>query len=244
MPGVAAISADAGRTWRGFRDILHETDVVSGGDRGTAYPSAVESRSGKIVVTSGQGEGKRALVGFDPAWLEERTVRDDLAAGPVGWTSYGAEAATVETSADGTRALALPLAAAGTAGAGWNFPMAAAGELRFRLRVPAAVRELRVSLTDHFNRIDDRRAAEHAVWSAAGTTLAVPGDGAWHDVKLAWEAATAAGKLRVTIDGRAAATIPAQRAGLHGVNHLRFEFRAATDGDRVLIAGTEMSALP
>lgn len=240
----AAISADGGRSWRGFRDILHETDVVSGGDRGTAYPSAVETRSGKIVVMSGQGEGKRALVGFDPAWLEERASRDDLTAGPVGWTQYGAEGLAVETLSDGTRAVALALPAAGTSGATWNFPLAGAGELRARIRVPAAVRELKLSLTDHFNRIDDRRAAEHAVWSAAGPALAALQGGAWHDLQLAWAGATAAGKLDVTIDGRTVATLAAQRPALHGVNHLRLEFRAANEGDRILLAGTEMQARP
>jgi hypothetical protein len=240
----AAISADGGRSWRGFRDILHETDVVSGGDRGTAYPSAVESRSGKIVVMSGQGEGKRALVGFDPAWLEARAYRDDLAAGPVGWTQYGAEGLAVETLPDGKRVLGLALPAAGVSGATWNFPMAGAGELRARIRVPAAVRELKISLTDHFNRIDDRRAAEHAVWSAIGAALGALGGEAWHDLRLTWADATAAGKLGVVIDGRTVATLAAQRPALHGVNHLRLEFRSAKEGGRILLADVEMQTRP
>ena len=46
-----AISRDEGQTWRGFREVLHETNIpAQRGDRGAAYPSAAETQDGKIVL--------------------------------------------------------------------------------------------------------------------------------------------------------------------------------------------------
>lgn len=225
----AAISADDGKTWRGFREIFHETDVVSGGDRGTAYPTLAETAEGKVVVVSGQGEGKRAIVTFDPRWLEERTVRDDLADGPVAWTHYGDEGLRVATAEGGTRAVAIPLKATGLCGALWNFPMAAAGELKARIQIPAQARAVRLSLNDHFTRIDDLRAAEHAVFTLEAAKTGWPADGRAHDLTLTWSRAPGGGEVQVAVDGQPSARFPAQRPAQFGVNYLRVEFRGGAD---------------
>lgn len=221
----AAISADDGETWRGFREVLHEPLGASRGDRGTAYASAAENAIGKVVFVSGQGEGKRAIVTFDPAWLEESVVRDELAAGPSGWTHYGAPGLRVETLGSGPRAVAMPLPAAGLGGALWNFPLGAAGEVSFRIQVPAEARSVRLALNDHFNRIDDVAAAERAVFALTVDQLA---DAGWHDVHLTWRDATANGAWQVAIDGQPPRELPAQRPAQFGVNYLRIEFRATS----------------
>ena len=232
----AAISADDGKTWQGFREIFHETDGVSGGDRGTAYPTLAETTDGKIVVVSGQGEGKRAIVTFDPRWLEEREVRDDLAAGPTGWTQYGDTGLRAEPVAGGARAAAIPLKATGLCGALWNFPVAAAGELQARIQLPVAAKAVRLSLTDHFNRSDDRQAAAHAVFAIDPEKIGLAADGRWHDLGLRWSGAAESGELLVTVDGRSAGRWPAQRPAQFGVNYLRVEFRGVADDGDVRIA--------
>lgn len=231
----AAISADEGKTWRGFREIFHETDVVSGGDRGTAYATLAETPAGKIVVVSGQGEGKRAIVTFDPRWLEERIVRDELAGEPAGWTQYGDEGLRVETAEGGARAVALPLKATGLCGALWNFPISAEGELRARIRIPAQAKAVRLSLNDHFNRIDDKRAAEHAVFTLDAAKMGWPADGQEHDLTLKWSRGQQAGEVLASIDGKAPVRIAATRAAEFGVNYLRVEFRAEADAGHVAI---------
>jgi hypothetical protein len=231
----AAISADEGRTWRGFREILHETDLVSGGDRGTAYPTLAETPDGKVVVVSGQGEGKRAIVTFDPRWLEERAVRDELASGPAAWTQYGDEGLRVETAEGGARAVAIPLKATGLCGALWNFPISAEGELRARIRIPAQAKAVRLSLNDHFNRIDDKRAAEHAVFTLEAAKIGLPADGRAHDLTLTWSRAQQAGEVLVSIDGKAPVRVPATRAAELGVNYFRVEYRAEADAGHVTI---------
>jgi hypothetical protein len=212
----AAISADEGRTWRGFREVLHEPPVATRGDRGTAYASAVENAAGKIVVVSGQGEGKRALLAFDPRWLEETDTRDDLATGPVQWTAYGKAA----VRAGSARAIAIPIEAGEAVGAQWNFPVGASGEISLRIEVPAGVSSLKLCLNDHFTRLDDRKAAAHAVFVAPITeagTLAV---------SLRWNTR----ELVVRVGGTER-RVAAQRPAQFGVNYLRIEFEAAERGD-------------
>jgi len=84
--------------------------------------SAAETDLGKIVVVSGQGEGKRAVVTFDPRWLEERLTSDDLTNGPAGWTQFGDDGIRVEATANGNRVVAISVKADGPCGALWNFP--------------------------------------------------------------------------------------------------------------------------
>jgi len=234
---LAAISADDGKTWKGFREILHETNLVGGGDRGSAYPSATESRDGKIAVVSGQGLGKHAILLFDPNWLTADSVTDDLTAGPVGWTQYGDQHLHTKTLEDRSQALAIPLKSTGLCGASWNFPMTDTGVLSFRLWVPVGVSSLRLSLNDHFTRIDDSKAAENAVYTLSLPVDAKPG---WRNVTLTWKSAEQGAALEVDGDGTNAGSIKAQRGAVFGVNYLRFEFTGNTDTGELMIAGVKV----
>ena len=231
----AAISADEGKTWSGFREILHETNVVSGGDRGTAYASAAETELGKVVVVSGQGEGKRAVVTFDPRWLEERQTSDDLTNGPASWTQYGDDGIRVET-ANGVRLVALPVKADGLCGALWNFPCTVAGEMRLRLQLPSQAQHVRLALTDHFNRIDDHRATEHAVFKLEADKAGLAADGRWRDLVVRWSNTAAMADLTVEVDGKIVTRTAAQRVAQFGLNYLRIEFRGTADEGQVTVA--------
>jgi hypothetical protein len=239
----AAISADDGRTWRGFREVLHETVATTRGDRGTAYPSAVENDAGKVVLVSGQGEGKRAIVMFDPGWLEEREVRGEIAAGPIAWTQYGGGTLRTERKADGAAVLFITARAEGAAGgASWNFPAAVAGEIRLRLQVAVGAGGVRLVLNDHFTRIDDRQAAAHAV-AAVELDGALPeGRGGGCDVRFAWSGAAAGSEGRLWIDGREAGRFAVRRAATWGVNYLRVEFRGGAAGAGVSVSDAVMRA--
>ena len=240
----AAISADEGATWRGFREVLHETLGAGRGDRGTAYPSAAENSDGKVVVASGQGEGKRALVAFDPGWLEADGAKDDLTRGPTEWTQYGSAGLAVVAIEGGGPELKIPPAPTGRSGAAWNFPLAAAGEIRLRLRVQGGAHGVKLCLNDHFTRVDDRKAAEHAVFVLPVNGRVPRVAERWHEVRLAWAGSTRAGELAVEIDGQPAGPIPAQRAAQFGVNYLTIEFDAAENQGSVLVGGLSARRTP
>jgi hypothetical protein len=230
---VAAISSDEGRTWSGFREILHETMVERAGDRGTAYPSLTETIDGKLVVMSGQGEGKRALVVFDPDWLEESFQRDELGHGPVAWTQYGDEGIRMER-AGGEEAVAIPIKSSRLGGGSWNFPMTAEGELTLRLRVPAEASGVQLVLNDHFTRVDDAAAADHAVFTFPLPSATVVG--AWQNVRLVWRNATGGGHASMEINGTEVAHLRAKRPAALGLNYLRVEFRGQAERGELLLA--------
>ncbi|MBT4097936.1 MAG: exo-alpha-sialidase [Gemmatimonadetes bacterium] len=73
----AAISDDDGRTWTGHREVARDPKNYdpppSHGDHGTAYPFPVVLPDDRILITTGQGEGRIVLVALDPAWLSEQT---------------------------------------------------------------------------------------------------------------------------------------------------------------------------
>ncbi|MDZ4286966.1 MAG: sialidase family protein, partial [Prosthecobacter sp.] len=220
----AAISADQGKTWSGFREILHETNQVTGGDRGTAYPSPTETADGKILVVSGQGEGKRAMVLFDPSWLMEKNVSDDVERGPVSWTQYGDEGLTAEhTPKTRGKCLVISMKSSGLCGAAWNFPGLTRGTLTFHLWVPTGAREIVLGLNDHFNRVDDVKAAEHLVFRADLNELARD---SWQEVHLTWDTAEAEGQLTMAVNGRTVKTLNIQRPAACALNYLRLEARS------------------
>jgi hypothetical protein len=88
-----AVSPDDGKTWRGFREVYrdptrHGEGVELRNDRGTAYPDAVQTKEGAIVLVTGQGEGRRAILRFDPAWITATHRDDDFSHGLDGWHAF------------------------------------------------------------------------------------------------------------------------------------------------------------
>jgi hypothetical protein len=227
----AAISSDNGVSWSGFREVLNETEIsgTARGDKGTAYGTAAETRAGHVVLFSGQGEGKRFIVLFHPAWLLEDSLHDDLTAGPVFWTQYGGKGLRVEAAVDtGTAAVLLPLRPNEQSGAEWNFPALTEGKMKMQMLIPPDASAVSISLTDHFSRADDYKAAEHAVFHFP--LLDRPGlvYGEWVDVELQWDVENS----RIRIGDFPSESIPKGRVVEHGLNYLRVE--AFSSGEETL----------
>ncbi len=95
----AAISADDGKTWRGFRELLldeHRNDAdfrSSGGnteslDKSVHQNQAVELPGGKVLVSVGQHDYCRRLLVFDPDWLLETERAEDFRQGLGNWSVH------------------------------------------------------------------------------------------------------------------------------------------------------------
>lgn len=223
----AALSADDGRTWQGFREVLHEPAApAQRGDRGAAYPSAAETKDGKVLLVSGQGEGRKAVVLFDPDWLTQATATDDFRRGLDQWTFFGGRPGEVSRPPDRKEARVLSLLkpdAEVPSTAVWNFPAGTSGRLTLRVRRQPGCKAVSLALTDHFSRADDLKAEDHAVFAwtidadgRLGADTVVQAD-RWHELAITWNEAEAT----VMVDGRQGPTARRQRPGDLGVNYLR-----------------------
>jgi hypothetical protein len=224
----AAISGDEGRTWQGFREVLYDFRGAGKGDRGTAYPSAVQTADGTIALVSGQGEGRKSILLVDPKWLSDTSALSTFAPGEwPQWTTHEGRGAEVVDHPDkaGAKCLAIrKTEAKAVAGAAWNFPMAPAGKLTLRIKPKAGFGGAVVSLTDHYAVTGDTRADDNGVYSIRLDDSTLAPD-QWHDVAFEWKPGADA---TVTIDGRPAAPIKPGRVPAFGLNYVRV--RSAAEG--------------
>jgi hypothetical protein len=154
----AAISSDDGVRWKGFREVLNSPagHFIIKRDVGTAYPSATETADGKIIFVSGQSE-ERALVMFDPDWLEESSSYDDFSGGLVQWTTFGAENVfRLVRSGPGKKKNELlikdrSISEKANADAVWNFPVSQKAGIILEAEGNKGSRGIDLALTDHFS---------------------------------------------------------------------------------------------
>ena len=190
---AAAISADDGRTWAGYREVARVTAPACVG-----YPSAAAAGDGKIIVFCGDDY----LVKVDPGLLARTSFAEDFSRGIGRWSTLGAEGAEVVADPDGGsgKVLRLRKPKAGTAAAHClNFPFGARGELTAVLRIERGFQGAQVSVEDCYSlpgigregcfplRISAQGRIE--IIGSRGSWRATPGDlrpGTWHRLGLSW----------------------------------------------------------
>ncbi|WP_438479720.1 sialidase family protein [Oleiharenicola lentus] len=253
----AAVSSDDGKTWKGFREIYRDpkqTDSALGvGDRGTAYPAAVATPDGNVLLVSGQGKDRRRIIVIDPAWLRERRHEDDFSAGIAQWSTFksfgppkmwGSErSAGAVCIPHPTRAGAQVMRVArpdGNAGDGavWNFPAGQIGKVSLRVMLREGFQGGLITLTDRFYYPDIVDA------NAAGFELPISAEGRlgegvvleknrWHDITLSWQVEQRPprdrwpGVCTVSIDGIDRLSLPQLNRVPAGVSYLRLNSTAA-----------------
>lgn len=95
----AAISADDGKTWAGFRELILSPainapnyalgeDASVLGDKSVHQSQALNLPEGKVLAAVGQHPECRRLVVFDPDWLLETECADDFGRGLDAWSTF------------------------------------------------------------------------------------------------------------------------------------------------------------
>ncbi|MBT7860398.1 MAG: exo-alpha-sialidase [Gemmatimonadetes bacterium] len=197
----AAISGDDGRTWTGHREVARDPKRYepppNGGDHGTAYPFPVVLPDDRVLITTGQGEGRVLLVALDPDWLYEcsKSASFQLPEGPAAqvvpvdgsrlpeeWSAFGCAGVAVVADPDGGEEAALQVQRTHSdwpACAVWNHPLGRQGRARLRLRLAAGSAGGRLLLTDHFSVPFDPEDAIRATFALrivpAAQALSPPG---------------------------------------------------------------------
>lgn len=175
----AAVSEDDGATWMGHREVARDPKRYEppppGGDHGTAYPFPVVLPDDRVLITTGQGEGRILLVALDPEWLYERSQSAtftmpaspmpespaETAAAPIDgrrlpdeWSSFGCAGVEIVAAPDDGDRAALRLRRTHEewpSCAVWNHPLGRRGQLQLRLRLAADSAGCLLLLADHFS---------------------------------------------------------------------------------------------
>jgi hypothetical protein len=238
----AAISADDGKTWRGFREVYRDPtrnqSPPKEGDRGTAYPHATVTKDGRILLVSGQGANLRHRLLIDPDWLLEKSQTENFATLDA-WHLYkgfGKPARFWRDRVQGPQLVPHPDKPGAKAlhvrrpdnrdadGATWNFPAGTRGRLTLRLRVEKNSAGGQISLTDRMFDPSDDMGEKLSAFALKLDGSAPLTPGRWHELEFAWD--TAKGNCAVRVDGKQSQTLPAAHPAPDGVSYLRLRSTA------------------
>ena len=227
----AAISLDGGKTWKGHREVAwdplrHEPPPPSG-DHGTAYPFPTALEDGRVLFTTGQGEGRALIVVLDPDWLLETERRDDFSKNLEQWTSFGTKGVAVVPHPGLPERKVLSIRKTDpewSSSAVWNFPAGMKGKLTLKMRLNSRSQGLQIGLSDHYSVPFDLEDVFHNLFQIQvktgdeGDSLGV-GPEEWHELAFKWDCEKRA--CQVTLDGKEQRNLPLQHATADGVCYLR-----------------------
>jgi hypothetical protein len=244
----AAISADDGASWRGYREVFRDPrrkePVPKKGDFGTAYPFPAVTGEGKVLLTTGQGEARVAGVLIDPEWLEETAQEDDLSQGLEQWTCFGTRGVELVAHPDraSSRALRIRKTDEGwPAAAVWNFPNGIRGSLQASLLFRGGFAGAHLGLTDHYSVPFDQEDVLYNVFNLpVGPEGTLPGAGVaqtdrWHALELDWNLDKR--ECQVLMDDRPLAVLPQLRQST-GVCYLRLKCLAEKTDEAGFLVGS------
>jgi hypothetical protein len=263
----AAVSADDGKTWTGFRevvrDLLRNEIPPPGGDFGVSYPFTSLDSRGRVVFGLGVRTGTRSqhpekaaaggpqaprwLVVVDPAWLAETGQRTDFSNGLDDWSVFGTRgvALAAHPYKPGTRVLALAKSVPEwPASAVWNFPSATRGRVLMKVMLKPGFAGALLGLTDHFSVPFDAEDRFYNLFNlelGAGGAIAGGGPLApdkWHTLGLEWDIEKQ--MAQVSLDGRPLTSLRLGRES-PGACYLRIRSTApATDPAGLLVESVEV----
>ncbi len=216
----AAVSWDEGASWQGFREVAHSVQSPSTvGDRGTAYPSVVETESGDILLATGQGEGK-GIYALHPRWISE-TALDIIFTRSGGVKTING----ISTHGADNRVTGVHIPEIDSCGEYVvNFPMAKKGSLKLSIPISQNGKTLSLALTDHFSIPSDQQASQNAVYLVeieAEVIGKLPGNDAAALIQLDWNLSNAEEVLEVSVNGTPIGRYPPERKTVLGLNYIR-----------------------
>jgi len=249
----AAVSADEGKTWRGFREVYRdplECDSPPHSDHGSAYPTVPVMINDRVLFLTGQGEGRRNLVSLDPRWLTLTHHEDDFSDGLKGWIAFktiGPSERYIRARTHGPQLIGHPSKPGAKVlrlcrpdehapdGALWNFPNGVSGKLTVRILLDEGSGGGSISLCDRSFKPTDDHSERQATFTVAmapdgtlgkGPKLAL---GEWHDLEFAW--ALGRKGCHVSVDGETSSALDQQNPTGNGVSYLHLRSEAKTTGE-------------
>jgi BNR repeat protein len=255
----AAISADDGKTWRGYREIYraprrNSSPPKEGTTWGTSYPDAAATKDGKLLVMAGHGPESAKMILVDPDWLTETSAEDDFENGLADWCVYKGvgpienfwrarvPGATLVPNPDmsGSNVLNVRRPEGEPAdGAVWNFPKGKKGTLRFNIRLQSGFGGASIALADRYFDPTDVNGERQALFDLrigthqqlmSGPTLDTD---RWYTIEMSWDVDKQA--CSVAVDSKQVLDLSQLNRGAEGPNYLRLRSLAQATSNGFLM---------
>jgi hypothetical protein len=162
----------------------------------TAYPFLCETRNGHILLTTGQGERRRAVLRFHPDWISARRRKSD----PKDWSTFESFGPAQGYWRD--RRVGSHVA--------WNFPALRRGALRVECQG-----EAELALSDHFRDPAEREGGCVRLHISGPSTVEWDESGLVKPHRIAYERAPLHGISYVRLHPRSGGQFQLTRVTLH-----------------------------
>lgn len=245
----AAVSADGGKTWSGYREVyrdpLRNQSPPKQGDRGTAYPYSVEVAANRILLGTGQSAKRVAMIQVDPNWITATHAEEDFSQGADNWSTYKpfgpahrywrdrAAGAQVIDHPDqpGKNVLHVrrPDEKSGD-DAVWNFPAGERGCLKIRLLISSQCMGAQIAFADRHITPNDPKVEDLATFvfplcsATDDETIPMIERDHWTTLQCDWDILQR--KCTVSIEGKTIAELKMVNTKSRFVNYLRLKSTA------------------
>jgi hypothetical protein len=256
----AAISADDGKTWTGFRELYlnplrNERDFATRGgtevslDKSVHQSQAVELPYGKVLLAFGQHPLVRAMIIFDPDWLNETSAFDDFRNGLNNWSTFkyikGIKGHCAYNRDPGAKLIDHPDRVGckvlqirhlkdsdlvcDVDGAVWNFPSVQKGSFTTHIYLKPLSKGGRISLNDRWFNPADTLSHRFSIYTIkfdgngnVGNNLVLQ-PGRWIELTFIWNNLQT-GSCKLRIDGKIIPlSIPINLHCINGISYVYFQ---------------------
>lgn len=239
----AAISADDGKTWTGFRELYldprrnaSDFGITAGIDKSVHQSQFVEVDNGRLLVSLGQHSMHRAIVMFDVDWLNEVERYCDFSDGLEQWSVFNyykgivghcgynrTESCKVENDKLQIRYSENDSLISSQAGALWNFPAYRKGEFLASIRFNDKDSNGWLLLNDRWFNPTDSTAKYFAPFAIPLSPKKMKMKPAqFHTLRIAWDLDLRDPHAIVYVDDKKIMNIPLMNNSLHGLSYVHF----------------------
>ena len=238
----AAVSADDGKTWTGFRELYLDPrrdaadfGTAPGIDKSVHQSQFVEPELNKVLVSLGQHPLHRAMVLFDVDWLNEQSRYCDFSDGLTQWSVFNyykgivghcgynrTAGCSLENGKLKIQYIENDSLLTSQRGAVWNFPAFRKGRFTTSIRFNN-LNNAELLLNDRWFNPSDTVAKYFApfVISLNPKRLKIK-DNKPHTLRIDWDLDTKNPRAIVYVDNKKRMRVPLSNKSLHGLSYVHF----------------------
>lgn len=239
----AAISADDGKTWTGFRELYLDPrrdaadfGTTPGVDKSVHQSQFVEPGPNKVLVSLGQHPLHRAMLLFDADWLNEQSRFCDFSDGLAQWSVFNyykgivghcgynrTAGCSLKDGKLNIQFIENDLLLTSQRGAVWNFPAFRKGRFTTSIRFNNLNSSAELLLNDRWFNPSDTVARHFApfVISLNPKQLKIK-DNKAHTLRVEWNLNDKKPQAVVYVDNKKRMSIPLSNPSQHGLSYVHF----------------------